>query len=70
MGRPSTADQHGRAGDFKGGDSVQINETGQRLAQRGWDVAQLQADRPDTREWDLVHIFNSRCNHEATTGML
>ena len=52
---------HGRAGDFRGGDSVQINETGKRLAIRGWHVAQQQADRPDTREWDLVHIFNSRC---------
>ena len=52
---------HGRAGDFKGGDSVQINETGQRLARRGWHVAQINADQPDPAGWDLVHIFNSRC---------
>ncbi len=62
MGKPRVLLlNHGRAGDFKGGDSVQINETGKRLAQRGWHVAQLQSDKPDPRDWDLVHIFNSRC---------
>lgn len=62
MGQPRVLlVNHGRAGDFKGGDSVQINETGQRLAERGWHVAQVQADQPNPHGWDLVHIFNSRC---------
>ena len=42
---------HGRAADFKGGDSVQIIETGKRLARRGWRVGQVQTDIPDTRGW-------------------
>jgi glycosyltransferase involved in cell wall biosynthesis len=51
---------HGRAAEYKGGDGVQINETGKRLARRGYDVAQVQADRPDVSQFDLVHLFNAR----------
>ena len=48
MGQPRVLlVNHGRAGDFKGGDSVQINETGKRLSQRGWDVSHVQADQPN-----------------------
>ena len=62
MGQPRVLlVNHGRAGDFKGGDSVQINETGKRLSQRGWDVSHVQADQPNPQGCDLVHIFNSRC---------
>ena len=62
MGQPRVLlVNHGRAGDFKGGDSVQINETGKRLSQRGWDVSHVQEDQPNPQGCDLVHIFNSRC---------
>ena len=51
---------HGSAGEWGGGDGVQINETGKRLQQRGHDVMAVNADQPDCRGFDLVHIFNCR----------
>ncbi len=51
---------HGVAASFKGGDSVQINETTQRLYQRGHEVAITNNDQPNTEGFDLVHIFNCR----------
>ena len=51
---------HGSAGEWGGGDGVQIRETGKRLQQRGHDVVGVNADQPDCRGFDLVHIFNCR----------
>ena len=51
---------HGSAGEWGGGDGVQIRETGKRLQQRGHEVVGINADQPDCRGFDLVHIFNCR----------
>ena len=51
---------HGSAGEWGGGDSVQIRETGKRLQQRGHEVVGVNSDQPDCRGFDLVHIFNCR----------
>jgi len=51
---------HGTAGDWGGGDSVQIRETARRLVQRGHQVSLQNSDRPDVADVDLVHIFNCR----------
>ena len=51
---------HGTAGDWGGGDGVQIRETGKRLHQRGHEVVAINADQPDVRGFDIVHIFNCR----------
>ena len=51
---------HGSAGEWGGGDGVQIQETGKRLQQRGHDVMAVKADQPDCRGFDIVHIFNCR----------
>ncbi len=51
---------HGVAANFKGGDSVQIQETTLRLYQRGHQVAVTNNDSPDPRGFDLVHLFNCR----------
>ena len=51
---------HGTAGDWGGGDGVQMRETGKRLHQRGHDVVAINADRPDVRGFDIVHVFNCR----------
>tara|TARA_Y100001968_G_scaffold148541_1_gene135854 strand:- start:908 stop:2032 length:1125 start_codon:yes stop_codon:yes gene_type:complete len=51
---------HGVAANFKGGDSVQIQETTKRLYQRGHQIAITNNDSPDTSGFDLVHIFNCR----------
>lgn len=51
---------HGSAGEWGGGDGVQIRETGKRLQQRGHDVVGVNADQPDCRGFDLVHLFNCR----------
>ena len=51
---------HGSAGEWGGGDGVQIRETGKRLQQRGHDVVSVNSDNPDCRGFDLVHIFNCR----------
>lgn len=51
---------HGRAGEYGGGDGVQVRETAKRLLQRGHQVVAINSDTPDPREFDLVHIFNCR----------
>jgi len=51
---------HGTAGEWGGGDGVQIQETAKRLIQRGHHVDQVNADQPDVSMFDLVHIFNCR----------
>ena len=51
---------HRGAANFKGGDSVQIRETTHRLYQRGHQVAITNNDQPDTKGFDLVHLFNCR----------
>ena len=51
---------HGTAGEWGGGDGVQIRETGKRLQQRGHEVVGVNADQPNCRGFDLVHVFNCR----------
>ena len=51
---------HGTAGEWGGGDGVQIRETAKRLAQRGHHVQAVNTDQPDARGFDLVHLFNCR----------
>ena len=51
---------HGSAGEWGGGDGVQIRETAKRLQQRGHDVVGVNADQPDCSGFDLVHVFNCR----------
>lgn len=51
---------HGTAGDWGGGDSVQISETAKRLMRRGHVVSVQNNDSPNVKNADLVHIFNSR----------
>lgn len=51
---------HGTAGEWGGGDGVQLNETAKRLHQRGHYVVAVNADQPDVRGFDLVHLFNCR----------
>lgn len=51
---------HGTAGDWGGGDGVQIRETAKRLIQRGHHVSIQNSDRPEVEDVDLVHIFNCR----------
>ena len=51
---------HGTAGEWGGGDGVQLRETGKGLQQRGHEVAAVNSDQPDVRGFDLVHLFNCR----------
>ena len=51
---------HGTAGDWGGGDGVQMRETGKRLHQRGHEVVAINSDRPNVRGFDIVHVFNCR----------
>ena len=51
---------HSGAANWKGGDSVQIRETTERLYQRGHQVGITNNDQPDPRGFDLVHLFNCR----------
>ena len=51
---------HGRAGEWGGGDGVQLRETGKRLRQRGHEVVEVNRDQPDAHGFDLVHVFNCR----------
>ncbi len=55
---------HGSAGDWGGGDSVQIRETAKRLEQRGHKVMHVNDDKPAVAGFDLVHLFNCRV-HES-----
>ena len=45
---------HGSAGEWGGGDGVQIRETGKRLQQRGHEGGRQH--QPDCRGFDLVHL--------------
>ena len=51
---------HGRAGEWGGGDGVQIRETAKRLKQRGHEITLVNSDRPEARGYDIVHLFNCR----------
>ena len=51
---------HERAGEWGGGDGVQLRETGKRLRQRGHEVVEVNSDSPNAQGYDLVHIFNCR----------
>jgi glycosyltransferase involved in cell wall biosynthesis len=61
---------HGTAGDWGGGDGVQIRETGKRLKERGYSVELVNADRFNPSGFDLVHIFNCRVHHCFEQQML
>jgi glycosyltransferase involved in cell wall biosynthesis len=60
---------HGTAGDWGGGDGVQIRETAKRLQQRGHLVKTVNSDQPDARGFDLVHLFNCRVQHSFEQQM-
>ncbi len=51
---------HATAGDWGGGDGVQIRETAKRLRQRGHEVEEINSDNPNAEGFDIVHIFNCR----------
>jgi glycosyltransferase involved in cell wall biosynthesis len=51
---------HGTAGEWGGGDGVQLRETAKRLRQRGHQVDEVNSDRPAAAGYDLVHVFNCR----------
>ncbi|MCB4421444.1 glycosyltransferase family 4 protein [Synechococcus sp. HB1133] len=51
---------HGTAGEWGGGDSVQIKETAKRLLERGHDVSIQNSDEPIVKGADVAHIFNCR----------
>lgn len=51
---------HGSAGNWGGGDGVQMQETAKRLALRGHEAVVMNSDNPETRGYDIVHIFNCR----------
>ena len=60
---------HGSAGEWGGGDAVQIRETGKLLGQRGHEVVG-NSDQPDCRSFDLVHLFNCRVDPFISNGQL
>ena len=47
---------HGTAGEWGGGDSVQIKETAKRLRQRGYEVSIQNSDTPNLEEL-ILHIY-------------
>ena len=51
---------HGTAGEWGGGDGVQIHETAKRLAQRGHHVEAVNSDQPNASGFDVAHLFNCR----------
>ena len=51
---------HAKAGDFRGGDAVQIRQSARWLQQFGHRVEVMQANAPDCTCFDLVHVFNCR----------
>ena len=60
---------HAQAGEFRGGDAVQIRQTAQWLARFGHRVVAHQSNNPDCRGFDLVHVFN--CRHpQAFQGQI
>jgi len=60
---------HGKAGEFRGGDAAQIRHTAKWLGRFGHRVTVLQSDRPDCSGFDLVHLFNCR-HHGAFQGQV
>lgn len=60
---------HGTAGEWGGGDSVQIQETAKRLKQRGHQISIQNSDRPEVDSVDLVHIFNCRVHQSFVKQM-
>lgn len=60
---------HGNAGSWGGGDSVQILETAKRLRQRGHQVQIQNSDQPQVADADLVHVFNCRVQHAFPSQM-
>ena len=48
------------AENYRGGDSVQIQETKKRLENRGHFVTAANSNRPDAHGFDIAHIFNCR----------
>ena len=60
---------HGDAGEFRGGDAVQIRHTAQWLRRFGHHVEIQQSNSPTCVGFDLVHVFN--CRHpEAFRGQM
>ena len=51
---------HGTAGEWGGGDGVQIRETEKRLKQRGHETKRVNSDNPEAKGFDVVHLFNCR----------
>ncbi len=51
---------HGTAGNWGGGDGVQMRETARLLVQRGHKVEMVNSDQPNVAGFDLVHLFNCR----------
>ena len=51
---------HEKAGDFRGGDAVQIRHTAHWLQRLGHRVQVMQTNRPECTGFDLVHVFNCR----------
>ena len=49
-----------QADNYRGGDSIQIQETKKRLQHRGHVVTSINSDRPDAHNFDIAHIFNCR----------
>ena len=60
---------HGTAGDWGGGDGVQMRETGKRLAERGHHVTLVNSDQPEAEGFDLVHLFNCRVQNSFQQQM-
>lgn len=51
---------HGQAGEFRGGDAVQIRHTAQWMQRFGHHVEVQQSNSPVCAGFDLVHVFNCR----------
>jgi len=60
---------HGTAGEWGGGDGVQIRETGKRLEERGHQVNMVNSDLPKVEGFDLVHLFNCRVHNSFQQQM-
>ena len=57
---------HGSAGEWGGGDAVQIRETGKRLKQRGHEVVGINSDQPTAvvLTWYTCSTAESRAFHQ------
>ena len=60
---------HGTAGDWGGGDGVQMRETAKLLQFRGHEIHLINSDRPDVKGFDLVHLFNCRVHYSFQQQM-